>query len=753
MNMKERLGIASLILAVFVWIPTLPAADLAWEYIYEGDILPDDTSLGDDAWQLLGDNQFAEVTDEGELHIGDIGQNHCFFLYNLEDAALMAEATIEARVKVLSQSGANFEVLVGMQDGSNSKWLDLFPDHILLNSTSSTYDVDMTEYHILRMVRNADEIRIYVDDELVISEAHVGAGESWIGFIFGAGATTSTSEQYWDYLAFTTEGGFSPEDLPSYASMQRQAELAGDPSPATDANDVPRDVSLSWTPGMFAVTHDVYLGTSLEDVNTAAPGTLVSQGQAGTDYAPESVFEFGQTYYWRVDEVNGAPDNTIFAGDIWNFTVEPLAYAIENVVATSNGSSDGGAGPENTVDGSGLNANDEHSVAAGDMWLATPGDDPLWIQYEFDRAYKLHEALIWNYNVQFELVLGFGLKDVTVEYSTDGVDWTALGDVVFAQATATNSYTANTAVDLGGIAAKFVRLIAHSSYGVMGQFGLSEVRFTFIPVQARKPQPADAETAVAVDAGLAWRAGREAAAHDVYLGTAPDALALTDTVTVSDYTPADLEFGTTYYWRIDEANAAEAVSVWEGNLWSFGTLEYVVIDDMESYDDEENVIYETWIDGWVNETGSTVGYLEGPFAERSIVNSGRQSMPLEYANDGAPFYSEAEYDLGTLDLTANGADTLRLFVAGQVDNTPAPLYVAIEDTNGAVAVVPQPDTAIVTSSDWTEWLIPYSELNGIDLGRVATLYIGVGDRDNPSAGGTGLVFIDDIGFGHPAAIE
>jgi hypothetical protein len=33
------------------------------------------------------------------------------------------------------------------------------------------------------------------------------------------------------------------------------------------------------------------------------------------------------------------------------------------------------------------------------------------------------------------------------------------------------------------------------------------------------------------------------------------------------------------------------------------------------------------------------------------------------------------------------------------------------------------------------------------------MYIGIGDRDNPTAGGTGLIFIDDIGFGKPAAVD
>ncbi len=44
---------------------------------------------------------------------------------------------------------------------------------------------------------------------------------------------------------------------------------AADPDPADGAADVPRDVVLSWTPGEFADLHDVYFGTSFDDVNDA----------------------------------------------------------------------------------------------------------------------------------------------------------------------------------------------------------------------------------------------------------------------------------------------------------------------------------------------------------------------------------------------------------------------------------------------------------------------------------------------------
>ncbi|UCD51340.1 MAG: hypothetical protein JSW27_01650, partial [Phycisphaerales bacterium] len=86
-------------------------------------------------------------------------------------------------------------------------------------------------------------------------------------------------------------------------------------------------------------------------------------------------------------------------------------------------------------------------------------------------------------------------------------------------------------------------------------------------------------------------------------------------------------------------------------------------------------------------------------------------------------------------------------------NTPELVYVALEDANGSVAVVTHPDALLSARSGWTEWVIPYSELGGINLGNAQTLYIGVGDRNNPTSGGTGTIFVDDVGFGRPGAVE
>ena len=286
--------------------------------------------------------------------------------------------------------------------------------------------------------------------------------------------------------------------------------------------------------------------------------------------------------------------------------------------------------------------------------------------------------LVWNYNVQFELLLGFGVQNATVEYSEDGINWTVLGDMDLAQATASADYAYNTTIDFGGVPVKYVKLTVNSAFGTRGQYGLSEVRFLSIPVQPDEPEPADGAVDVSVAVALSWAAGREAAAHEVYLGTDPNALPLTETVAAAIYEPGALDLAATYYWQIVEVNEAEAISAWPGAVWSFSTEAYVVVDDFEGYNDEDNVIYESWIDGWVNGTGSTVGYLSEPFAETTTVHSGSQAMPLFYDNFDVAT-SEANLDLSQ-NWTTSGIQSLTLYFYGAGDNSSAQLYVLINGT-------------------------------------------------------------------------
>jgi hypothetical protein len=531
--------------------------------------------------------------------------------------------------------------------------------------------------------------------------------------------------------------------------------LALGENPENEAVDVLRDVTLSWSPGQFAVAHNVYLGTVFEDVNSASLadplGALVSEGQdANSLYA--GILEFGQTYYWRVDEVNGAPDRTVFKGETWSFEIEPFSLPITAITATASSSHNEAMGPEKTVDASGLDDQDLHSNEPTHMWLSGMGDPTPTIQFDFDKSYKLHELWVWNSNQAVEGFVGLGAKDVIIETSMDGDAWTQVENMPpFAQAPGKDGYAHNTVVDLGGVTAQYVKLTVTAGYGMIPQYGLSEARFFSIPTQAREPQPENDAADVVVDTILTWRPGREAASHQVTLGTDPDAVAQgTGAVDTTDasYDPGTLDLASTYYWQVVEVNEAETPPAHASDIWSFSTQEFIVVDDFEGYNDNCDRIFFAWEDGLGhsgsegiegcnvtpsngNGGGSIVGHAQSPFAEQGMVHGGGQSMPLAY--DNAFGLSETSLTLSPAqDWTGNGIKGLVLWFAGDAENTGSDLYVKINNTT--VSYDGPADSLSV--GNWQKWYIDLQGLGG-NLSNVSSLTIGIGS-------GAGMIYVDDI---------
>ncbi|MEN6333900.1 MAG: LamG-like jellyroll fold domain-containing protein [Phycisphaerales bacterium] len=518
-------------------------------------------------------------------------------------------------------------------------------------------------------------------------------------------------------------------------------ELADDPTPKDEATDVLQDATLAWTAGAFAASHDVYFGTSFADVNDAVrndpKGVLVSKDQADATYDPDGLLEFGRTYYWRVDEVNGAPDSTIFKGETWSFTTEPYAYAITGTITATASAFQSNMKPESTVDGSGLDDLDQHSIDGTQMWMS--GAKPAWIQFAFDKAYKLHEMWVWNSNQSVESFLGFGAKDVTVEYSTDGATWTTLEGVPqFARAPGTPTYQANTTVEFGDVMAKFVKLTITTNWGgLAAQTGLSEVRFFYVPVQAFAPQPAAGATGVSVETDLLWRPGREAKSHTVYIGADSNAVAGSlvsgNSVTAYRFAPVDLLFATQYFWKVDEVGDA---GVRPGDVWSFTTEDYASVDDFESYTDDmeaEETIWQTWIDGMTDsKSGSQVGHDSAPFAETTVVHGGKQSMILAYDNSDFSFSEATRTFDAPQNWAVRGIKTLSLRFAGLAGND-GQLYLKI---NGA-KIAYHGDPADLTRTVWQAWNVDLSTVGGVN--NVRSLTLGV-----EGAGAAGTLYVDDI---------
>ena len=115
------------------------------------------------------------------------------------------------------------------------------------------------------------------------------------------------------------------------AAMQGSAgyPYAIGPNPADGTLLKDTWATLSWSPGDFAVSHDMYIGDNFDDVNNGAESTfqgnqtetLLVVGFPGYPY-PDGLVP-GTTYYWRIDEVNEAEPNSPWKGDIWSFSVPP----------------------------------------------------------------------------------------------------------------------------------------------------------------------------------------------------------------------------------------------------------------------------------------------------------------------------------------------------------------------------------------------------------------------------------------------
>jgi hypothetical protein len=207
------------------------------------------------------------------------------------------------------------------------------------------------------------------------------------------------------------------------------------------------------------------------------------------------------------------------------------------------------------------------------------------------------------------------------------------------------------------------------------------------------PDPANGAVDITQTKILTWLPGVYGASHEVYFGTDKEVVRNADTSSpeykgagdlgAESFDPGKLEWNTTYYWRIDEANNVNPDSPWTGNVWSFTTANFLIVDDFESYNDldpadpDSNRIFNVWLDGYDDPTnGSLVGYEMPPFAEQTIVHSGNQSMPLIY--DNSVGYSEATLTLTyPRDWTENGVNKLTIWFRGNSDNAAETLYVAL----------------------------------------------------------------------------
>jgi regulation of enolase protein 1 (concanavalin A-like superfamily) len=727
------------------------------------------------------------------------------------------------------------------------------------------------------------------------------------------------------------------------SSFTVQVLTAFNPEPVDGGIFVDPNIVLSWSKGAGALVHFVYFGDnfdSVRDATTTSPEYKGMKTASTTTWDPPENLDLDKTYYWRIDE--RASDGALHKGDVWSFTTVSRA-------------------------GGGLKGEYyDNTDLAGDPVLTRI--DP---QIDFDWGLDTPDPNITN-------VDAFSIRwtgQIEIPASGEWTFWTNADDVIMLWVNgqllidespgivAWYSATINLEAGFYPIMMEFHDTGNIALVRLLWQGPLVPTRHIIPagallpPFTAGSPNPPDNDIGVRQTPTLQWTAGDKAVQHDVYFGTDETAVDNADTTTAdiyrgrqelenTEYIPAEapLTWGQTYYWRVDEIETDGTMR--KGSVWSFTVADYVIVDDFEDYNDISNKIYDVWTDYYVNNTGMTVGHLDPPFAERSIVHNGIQSMYMRYDNDGTVnegtgyeqggtlFYSEAERQWADAqDWTANGVQSLALWFRGipasvgsftigppitmtgagadiwetsdqfhfaykrlsgggsitarvvsmtdthdsakagvmireslepdsahamvniqpmnevqflrrietgaesEVDsqsnistpvwvkltrsgntftgeysvngnqwetlgsvtipmlldtyiglivcshdnnaictaefsdvsmsgtvtgdwqsqdigiesNSAEQFYVVVQDSTGNSAVVNHPDPLATTFSDWTQWDIPLADFAGVNMQNITMMAIGVGDRANPQAGGSGLLYIDDIGLRFPAS--
>ncbi|MHC4116093.1 MAG: LamG domain-containing protein [Planctomycetota bacterium] len=470
--------------------------------------------------------------------------------------------------------------------------------------------------------------------------------------------------------------------------------LASGPTPPDGEYHPDTWVSMSWRAGDYAASHDVYMSENLDDVSAGAeaafqgnrPDTMFVVGFPGFPY-PDGLVP-GTTYYWRIDEVNDAEPNSPWIGDIWSFTVPPKT-----------------------------------------AYNPDPADGAEFVEAD----------------TVFTWTGGFGAKLHTVYM---GTDFDEVSNAEGGAPLGSNSYSP-AALEPEKVyywrVDEFDPPFTHKG-DIWG--------FT-TPGAVGNAQPANGAGDVQLNATLSWTAADNATSHELYFGADADAVGSATTASpeyigsralgAESYDPGGLAWDSSYAWRVDEVYAAETV---KGLVWTFGTADFLLVDDFEAYNDVDppdpnsNRIFDKWIDGFGTTTnGALVGNDMPPYAEQSIVHGGDQSMPYFY--DNTSLTSEATLTLVyPRDWTAEGVTKLSLWFRGDSANAPERMYVAL---NGS-AVVYHDDASVTQMGGWNEWVIELQAFadQGVALTSVNTIAIGFGTKGSPAAGGSGTVLIDDI---------
>jgi len=188
-------------------------------------------------------------------------------------------------------------------------------------------DGDISFYYRVSSESGYDYLRFYIDG---VKQDEWSGEKDWSQVSFPVKSGTRTLE--WTYSKDSSSA--AGEDTAWIDDIALASEsgpvdadtlTASDPFPADGGIISDSWVSLNWSAGPTAKSHDVYFSEKLADVQDGAAfvgnqtATYFVVGFPGFP-CPDGLVS-GTTYYWRIDEVE-ADGSTVHKGDVWSFTAQ-----------------------------------------------------------------------------------------------------------------------------------------------------------------------------------------------------------------------------------------------------------------------------------------------------------------------------------------------------------------------------------------------------------------------------------------------
>ena len=507
-------------------------------------------------------------------------------------------------------------------------------------------------------------------------------------------------------------------------------KAARGPIPADGAVDA--DVlTLEWTAGDTAVSHKVYLSTdaTIDEADLLAEGPLAVQF---ADLAP------GAAYYWRVDEVEA--DGTVIEGKIWSFTTLPIEAHFPD--------------PEDGAEDVALNTKlnwtagkdaimhdvyfgtDEAAVAALDPStfqgkLMDTSFDPGPLEPFMTYYWKVDEFAIivtnpgpvWSFSTPKYLVIDD--DETTLDYDNSAEPYVSEA-----------SWDTPQDLTTGGLADLTLRF--HGKPGSEGSVSIDEATGTYTitgsgaDVWGSSDQfhygyvqiTGDGEiVARVVDNGTGsnnWAKGGVMIRETLDADSKHNIVALT----------GGEGGGITFQGRPvtgERSNSMHGDITASPPHWVKLTR---VGNTFTAYHSADGVTWELFTD--TSTDGAITNPIDVEMADPILiglfVTSHAAGEKRTYTFDNVDVVGNIIADIASTDIGIPG-------------NEVEPLYVALEDSTGAVASVTHPYAAAVQIDSWRQWTIPLSKFSGVDPTDAAKLYVGVGDGE---PGGSGSIRVDDI---------